>query len=120
MKVLCMSLGANRRSDPWLTINHEYLVLSILVTPKGPAKLRILSDDNRTPILVDATMFSGSSQPLPRTWVATIREGGSLELGPRPWLELGFWERYFDGDADAVAAFQNEVQAMTDMTRPAR
>jgi hypothetical protein len=117
VKVLCMNLGANRTSDPWLTINREYLVLSILVTPKGPAKLRILSDNNRTPILVDATMFSGRSQPLPSTWVATIREGGSLEIGPANWLELGFWERYFDGDADAVAAFQNEVQAMTAMTR---
>jgi hypothetical protein len=113
VKALCISLGSDRESDPWLTLNREYLVLSILVTPKGHARLRILADDNRTPILVDATMFAASPQTLPWAWVATIREGGSVELGPRRWLELGFWERYFDGDADSVAAFQDEIRAMS-------
>ena len=115
MKVLYMGPGSDPKTDPWLTLNNEYLVLSILVTPRGSAKLRILADDNRTPILADATMFGAIPQPIPPTWVATIRQGGTLELGPQGWLELGFWERYFDGDADAVAAFQDEVQLMTDM-----
>jgi hypothetical protein len=114
VKALCISLTDNRESDSWLTLNHEYLVLSILFVPNGTAKLRIIADDNRTPILVDYVMFAANSQPLPRTWVAMIGEGGVLELGPRRWLELGFWERYFDGDSDAVAAFQDEVRAMSD------
>ena len=113
MRVLCVSLEANRKTDPWLTLNREYLVLSILVVPGRVTKLRVLTDDNRTPILADAAMFAATSEPLPPNWVATIREGGVLELGPRRWLQLGFWEQYFDGDLNAVATFQDEIQAMT-------
>ncbi len=115
VRVLCIGLGDSRGTDPWLTLNREYLALSILMALRGPAKLRILADDNRTPILVDATMFAANSQPIPRSWVATIREGGVVELGPRAWLEHGFWERYFDGEPDAIAAFRREVEAMTDI-----
>lgn len=115
MKVLCVNLGSNQESDPWLTLNDEYFVLSVLSTSRGPAKFRILADDGRTPILVDATMFAASSQPLPPTWVGKVQEGGFVEFGPRRWLELGFWERYFDGDTDAVGVFQDEVHLMTDI-----
>jgi hypothetical protein len=106
--------GADGKTDPWLTLNQEYLVLSILAIPKRATKLRILADDNRTPILADATMFAARSEPIPASWVVTIRDGGALELGPRRWLELGFWERYFDGDVDAVAIFHDEVRGMED------
>lgn len=115
MKVLCITLGDDRESDPWLTLHHEYFVLSVLAAGKGPAKFRILADDNRTPILVDATMFAADSEPLPPNWMAAIREGGILELAPRAWLEHGFWEKYFDGDADAIATFRKELGAMTGM-----
>src|SRR5216683_2988200 len=91
-------------------------ITTLRQTRYSTAKMRILADDNRTPILVDAAMFAANSQPIPRSWVATIREGGVVELGPRAWLEHGFWERYFDGDPDAIAAFRREVEAMTDMS----
>jgi hypothetical protein len=95
-----------------LTLNREYLVLSILIALRGPAKMRVLADDNRTPILVDVAMFAANSEPIPLSWVATIREGGVVEFGPKAWLEPGFWERYFDGEQDAIVAFQNEVSIM--------
>jgi hypothetical protein len=113
MKVICVSLGSREASDPWLTLNGEYRVLSILMTPRGPAKLRVLANDQRTPILADATMFAGYPQSLPSTWGVTIREGGVVEIGPPAWLEIGFWDRYFDGDIEAVAQFRNETQDMT-------
>jgi hypothetical protein len=112
MKALCISLGTDRESDPWLTLHHEYLILSVLVAGQGPAKFRVLADDKRTPILVEATLFAAEPQHLPPNWRAAVREGGVLELAPRSWLEHGFWERYFDGNADAVASFQAELQAM--------
>ena len=114
MKVLYLSTGDDRKSDSWLTLNHEYLVLSILIPSKGPAKLRIIADDNRTPILVDATMFEAISQPLPGTWGATIRGNGVMEIGPQRWLRFGFWEQYFNADADAVSVFEQELQLMMD------
>ncbi len=114
MRVLCIALGDGRESDPWLTLHQEYLVLSVLATGRGPAKIRVLADDNRTPILVDAAMFAADSQPLPQNWEAVIRENGLLELAPRAWLEHGFWERYFDGDVEAIAIFRRELEVMID------
>lgn len=118
VKALCVTLEDGCVRDPWLTLNHEYQVLSILMAPKGPAKLRILADDGRTPILAEATMFAMSSQPLPQNWVASVREGGVVELGPAPWLVLGFWERYFNGEADAVAQFHREMHNIVDAPAP--
>jgi hypothetical protein len=109
VKALCVRVDGDGDRDSWLTLNHEYQVLSVLMARKGPAKLRIIADDGRTPILADASLFAMSSQPLPSTWVLTIREGGVVELGPPSWLEPGFWERYFDGDSDAISQFQKEL-----------
>jgi hypothetical protein len=117
VKAVCVALRGGRTNSPWLTLHGEYQILSILMTPSGPAKLRILADDGRTPILVDAAMFSMNSQPLPDTWVAIIEEGGIVELGPRSWLKPGFWERYFDGDADAMTQFQREMSNMARLLR---
>lgn len=112
MKALCVGLADSSESDSWLTLNHEYTVLSVLMTPKGPAKLRIVADDGRTPILVEAPRFAMTPQRLPSSWACAIREGGVVELGPSSWLEPGFWERYFDGDSDAVQRFREEIARM--------
>ena len=111
MKALCVRVAGDSDRDHWLTLNREYLVLSVLISPKGPAKLRAIADDGRTLILVDASLFAMSSQPLPRSWVLAIREGGVVELGPPSWLEPGFWERYFDRDPDTISQFQREISA---------
>jgi hypothetical protein len=113
VKAVCVRVAGEGGRDSWLALNHEYQVLSVLMTPKGPAKLRIIADDGRTPVLAAASLFAMSAQPLPPNWVVAIREGGAVELGPSPWLEPGFWERYFDSDADAILKFQEEIMRMT-------
>jgi hypothetical protein len=112
VKALCVRIAGEGERDSWLTLNDEYQVLSVLMTTKGPAKLRIIADDGRTPILADASQFAVSPQPLPPSWVLAIREGGVVEIGPPSWLEPGFWERYFDRDADAISQFQQEIVRM--------
>lgn len=109
MKALCVSLDENGRDKSyWLTLGRDYLVLAAEMPPRGPARLRVIADDD-TPILASASLFAVNAQELPRTWVFAVREGGVVELGPRPWIESGFWERYFDGDEDAVRLFREEV-----------
>jgi hypothetical protein len=103
--------SADGRGDSWLTHNREYQVLSVQVATKGPAELRIIAD-NGTPILVAATMFAMCPESPPPNWVVQIRENGVVDFGPLPWLELGFWERYFDRDPDAIAVFGQEVTKM--------
>lgn len=109
MKALCVTLAGDGDYDPWLTLNREYRIFSVLMTSKGPAKLRVIADDGRTPILADASLFAMSSQPVPPSWSLIIREGGVVEFGPASWLEPGFWERYFDRDADAFSEFEEQI-----------
>lgn len=113
MKALCVIVAGGGDRDSWLTLNREYDVLSVLMTPKGPVKLRIIADDGRTPILAEASLFAMSSQPVSPSWSLVIREGGVVELGPSSWLEPGFWERYFDRDADALSEFEEQIIKMT-------
>jgi hypothetical protein len=47
-----------------------------------------------------------ADRSVPRNWVASIGPTGVFTLGPSEWLAPGYWEAFFDGDADAVAAFQ--------------
>lgn len=112
MKSLCIKVRGGSRDAPWLSLGNEYRVLSILVPSNGSPLLRVIADDGRTPILVEAELFEMSSQRIPDNWVGVIREGGVVELGPESWLESGFWERYFDGDAAVVAKFEEEVRKM--------
>lgn len=113
MKALCVRVAGGGDRDSWLTLNREYDVLSVLMPPKGPVKLRIIADDGRTPILAEASLFAMSSQPVSPSWSLVIREGGVVELGPSSWLEPGFWERYFDRDADALSEFEEQIIKMT-------
>jgi hypothetical protein len=112
MRVVCVSLGDERRSDPWLTLNNEYQVISVELRPRGVAKLRIIADDHRTPILVDSSLFAANGESLPENWVCTIREGGTVEFEPKSWAEPDFWERYFYRDPEAVAVFDEELRRM--------
>ena len=112
MKALCVRVDGGGDQDPWLTLNREYQVLSVLMTSKGPVKLRIIADDGRMPILADASLFAMSSQSVSPSWSLVIREGGVVELGPSSWLEPGFWERYFDRDPDALSEFEEEIIRM--------
>jgi hypothetical protein len=112
MRVVCVSLGDDRRSDPWLTLNKEYQVISVELRPRGVAKLRIIADDHRTPILVESSLFAANGEPLPANWVCTIREGGTVDFEPQSWAKLDFWERYFDRDPAAMAVFDEELKRM--------
>jgi hypothetical protein len=92
-------------AHPGVTLHEEYDVLEMRVTPGRGATFRILTDDGM-PALYDAAMFVATAAAIPRHWVMSVREGGLVKLGPAPWLEPGFWERYFDGDPDAIAAYE--------------
>jgi len=113
VKVLCVTLGDSQPSPTgWLTLHREYLVLAILALPGRTIRFRVLSDDGRTPILADSSLFAAPVQPLPATWAGTVTEDGVVELGPQRWLEPGFWERFFDRDPVAVEVFSQEVEAL--------
>ncbi len=54
-------------------------------------------------------MFETVDRSVPSNWVVDVKEGGLLSMRPAAWLERGFWERYFDDDAAAIAAYEREL-----------
>jgi hypothetical protein len=117
MNVVCISTENASSHSAWLTINHEYLVLSILALPEKTILFRVMADDTRTPILAESSLFAAASQPLPDNWVVAVREGGVVELGPRDWLDTGFWERFFDREPEAEEIFRREFDFMKSENR---
>ncbi len=115
MKAICVSLGNEAPAKGgWLSLHREYDILAILALPGRSIKFRVLSDDGRTPMLADSDLFLAAGQPLPKSWVCSVTEDGVVELGPKDWLQPGFWERFFDHDPEAVKSFRNEIAQFGD------
>ena len=108
MKVRCIKL-LDSRSRPversaWAKLGSVYHVLTVWVEP-GQTRLRLVGEE-QTPALFEPEMFEVVSSAIPPTWVVTSPKPGCLSLAPEAWSGAGFWERFFDGEAEAVARFQ--------------
>jgi hypothetical protein len=99
----------NEKPDALLKEGVIYVVLEIFVGEEK-TRYRIITDGTRTPTLHDARLFQIISPKIPSSWVVTSdkHKGFYIELAPAKWTVTGFWEKFFDGDSDAVAAFEQE------------
>ena len=116
MKLLCLRIispvdGSPLADSAWVRVGHEYVVLTLLIDAGGQVKARILAED-QTPSYWAAEMFETSDESLPLNWVGRLGPEGLLEFAPRAWLRRGFWEDYFDGDADARAQYERELSVI--------
>lgn len=112
MKVRCVAIinpaTLERVSQSaWVTIGREYAVLELYATPDRRFSVR-LDLEGQTPGLWDSEMFETTDPTIPSVWIAQLSDRGSLRLAPPRWLVPGFWEDYFDGEPDAVAAFEED------------
>ena len=115
MKVICRILidGDGRALDSctWMTVGKTYHVLAISYDEQHKFMYRILGDSATTPALFDPRQFEVVSGRVPGNWVVNVDADG-FELSPAPWLALGFWNRFFDGDKDAVKIFEEEMRTV--------
>jgi hypothetical protein len=116
MRVRCVAVtGSDGRlgaDSAWIKLASEYPVLSLLVTSDGKTMLQVMSEDRRTPAWFAASMFETVDTSIAPNWVVKLRDDGVLALGPQNWLERGFWESYFDGDAQARSDFDTDCEAI--------
>ena len=115
MKVICTKVpptpnGEAPAASPWVTVDAEYHVVSVLAEPGGQVQVQILTDDGRSLAWFDSLNFMTVDGTVSERWTARIGEGGVLELAPKAWLVPGFWEAYYDGEASAVDAVESELQ----------
>jgi hypothetical protein len=110
MKVRCIKLldstGRPAERSPWAKVGSVYQVLSIWIEP-ARTWLRLVGEEP-TPALFEPEMFEVVSSAIPPSWVATSPKPGCLSLAPEPWSSPGFWERFFDCEAEAVAVFEEQ------------
>lgn len=117
MKVICTRLPSpvhamELESSYWISVNKEYVVLSLLAEPEGPVRLHLLLDDGCSLGWFDSANFLMVEGSLPSNWDACLNEDGTLELAPPAWLAPGFWEDYYNGDPSASNAVRVELQTI--------
>lgn len=117
MKVICTKVppspsGEALEASPWVTVDVEYMVVSVLAEPDRRVQIQVVADDGRSLAWFDSTNFMTLDGAMPESWTASIGEGGVLELAPTAWLTPGFWEAYYDGDPAAVDAVEAELQRL--------
>ena len=89
----------------WLRAGSQYAVQAIYFDPDQGVRYRIISDDAATPALFASSAFTVIDGRIPESWRAHACSGGSFVVGPAAWQEPGFWERFFDDDAEARRLF---------------
>lgn len=112
MKARCTrlidTLGNPQTRSAWLTVGKIYPILSVLLDAQGRWLLRLPVDSGPDIGLFPLEQFEIVSARLPPSWVATWNKNGVFELTTAAWDEPGYWERYFDGDSNALIIFERE------------
>jgi len=107
-KLLLDSLGRPQESSPALTLGKTYHVLSVILDVHTTWLVRLVADDDETVGLFRLCQFDVTSAKVPASWVATWNESGVFELTDERWSNTGFWDRFYDRDADALRVFEQE------------
>jgi hypothetical protein len=117
MKVRCVRLldksGREQTSSAWLTVGRVYVVLSLYVASDGNS-VQIMGDQGPGPGIYRLDQFELVDGSIPAIWVASkMPRGNGLSLEPAAWAPVGFWDKYFDGDPEARAVFQQVLAKLT-------
>ena len=95
---------------PWLMIGKIYTVLSVSFGTESAPTLRLIGDGQNGVALFRWEEFEVVSSIIPPTWIIYPGPKSTVELLPEPWTQPRFWERYYDGDPDAVRIFEEETR----------
>ena len=115
MRVRCVKIVSSvtrevLKSSSWISVGKEYDAFSIF-SDNGRIELRLVGDDP-LPALFDISDFEVVDGSIPASWSISQVGDSGIEIAPSSWLGCNFWERYFDGDEEAVAMYEEEVLKM--------
>jgi len=102
----------------WLAAGKEYDVLCVYFDKVQGVLLRIIGEDGMTPALFPGELFEFIDSGIPRNWRIIKDQAGTVRLSPSPWLERGFWEKFFDHDPEAMIIFEHERELIEDPKPP--
>ena len=118
---MLVKLKRGAPTGEWLDPSLEHVVLSIDVSSHG-TQYPVYSESEGIPILVPADALEIIDARVSERWIvsAVLK---SLFIEPAAWSRSGFWEEFFEGNADAQRAFDNERRLLTSdpwTSRPAQ
>lgn len=107
VRIISENTGQLVTNSPWLSIGKLYRVLSLEIAPRYVILIRMIGDEP-TPALFDFRQFEIVSENIPSNSVVHFGNTNLFVLGPAKWNVEGFWERYFDGEAEEQRIFDEE------------
>ena len=114
MKVRCVRLIGNdgnpKDKSVWLTIGNIYHVLSVEQGTDRRWMLRLMGDEPNGLALFQLQQFEIVSSKIPDSWIIVWPKDNFFVLRPGSWNQVGFLERYYDKDPDAIRLFEEERQ----------
>lgn len=114
MKIRCNEIidkysGALKESSPWITRGKNYDVVTIHVSKKdGTVDYRIINNQGSLGIH-RSNQFTIIDGHLPFDDLHFEEDDEHIWIGPQALLEVGFWERYYDGDELAQKAVEDTL-----------
>lgn len=116
MKVECIQ----NKSEDWdfqLQIGEAYHVVEIYIEKQDEAdkdlvKFRLIGGELEVPAIFPSSIFNVTDGSVPAGWVFHQSDSSTSSIGPKSWSRDGFWEDYFDGEASAVKAFNDEIELL--------
>lgn len=105
-----------RSPDSWLKEGEIYTVLEIY-SGKGGITYRLLTtEESTTPALHDAEVFTIEDPRIPLSWIVSViidRDGKPfMHIGPEPWIQADFWDKFFDWNEEARRCFDEELRKL--------
>lgn len=95
-------------TDPnqkWRAAGQTFAVQSMRVSLQKGVTLRIEPPGEKTPVVVPGASFEVVDGSKPDCWEVGEFTNHAFSVGPRVWQELGFWDRLFDDDPQALDAY---------------
>lgn len=89
-----------------LSEDKAYVVLAISFYTDGRIEVRLPSDGDGLPALYPLSALTIVDGDIPSGWSAAPKRGGGIELSPKEWAAPDFWSRFFDGEQEALDAFE--------------
>ena len=104
-------IGENTENKSWLVPGKDYYVLEIIINSAPTLQFRLISEDLRTPIIIQSNLFEIVDNKIPDNWYLNKLET-YVEILPKSiFLYKGsFWEDYFDSTPEIESRCRDIVE----------
>lgn len=104
-------VGENIENKSWFVPGKDYYVLEIIINSTSALQFRLISEDLRTPIIIQSNLFEIVDNKIPDNWYLNKLET-YVEILPKSiFLYKGsFWEDYFDSTQEIESRCRDIVE----------